>query len=123
MKIWIQKIILQIALNVAAIWALQYFHLFGGTYGILTFNKDLVTLLKLSAIISLINIFLKPILSLVSKPLIWITFGLFAIILNLILLKVVMAFTPGLVVHYGLSGLLISSLVLGITNSLATINK
>jgi putative membrane protein len=115
MKIWIQKIILQIVLNTAAILALQYFK-------ILTFRGDLVTLLKLSAIIGLINIFLKPILSLVSKPLIWITFGLFAIILNLILLKAAMLFAPELIIA-GFNHLLISSLTLGLANTLATINK
>ncbi len=116
MKIWIQRIILQIVLNTAAIWALQKFT-------VLTFSGDLVTLLKFSAVIGLINIFLKPILSLISKPLIWITFGLFAIILNLILLEVTMHFVPGLTLTHGFNSLLISSLVLGIANALATINK
>jgi len=116
MKTWIQRILLQIVLNTAAILALKYF-------GILTFRGDLVTLVKLSAIIGLINLFLKPLLSFVTKPLIWITFGLFAIILNLILLKVAMAFAPELTLAHGFSSLLISSLVLGIANSLATINK
>ena len=116
MKTWIQRILLQVVLNTAAILALEYF-------GVLTFNGDLVTLLKLSAIIGLINLFLKPILSLVTKPLIWITFGLFAIILNLILLKVAMAFAPELKLMHGFNSLLISSLVLGVANALATINK
>jgi len=116
MKTWIQRILLQIVLNTLAILALQYFK-------ILTFQGDLVTLLKLSAVIGLINIFLKPILSLITKPLIWITFGLFAIILNLILLKIAMAFSPELTLTHGFNSLIISSLVLGVANALATINK
>jgi len=116
MKTWIQRILLQIVLNAVAILALQYFK-------ILTFQGDLVTLLRLSAIIGLINLFLRPILSIITKPLIWITFGLFAIILNLILLKVAMAFAPELTLAHGFSSLVISSLVLGVANALATINK
>jgi putative membrane protein len=115
MKTLLQKIILQIVLNTLAILALERF-------GVLTFGGDLVTLLKLSAVIGTINIFFRPILSFVSKPLIWITFGLFAIVLNLILLKIAMALVPGFDVN-GFNYLLISSLVLGIANALATVNK
>lgn len=115
MRALLQKIILQIILNTIAVLALQRF-------GVLTFNGDLVTLLKLSAVIGTINIFFKPILSFVSKPLIWITFGLFAIVLNLILLKIAMVLVPEFTVA-GFNNLLISSLILGIANALATINK
>ncbi|MFZ2414687.1 MAG: phage holin family protein [Minisyncoccia bacterium] len=115
MRVLLQKIILQIILNAIAVLALEHFH-------VLTFDGDLVTLLKLSAVIGTINIFLRPILSFVSKPLIWITFGLFAIVLNLILLKIAMALVPEFNVT-GFSNLLISSLILGIANILATVNK
>jgi len=50
------------------------------------FTGNILTLLLAGLILGLINLFLKPILKLISAPLIVITLGLFIIVINMFLL-------------------------------------
>jgi putative membrane protein len=50
------------------------------------FTGDILTLLIAGLILGLINIFIRPILRLISAPLIALSFGLFLIVINIALL-------------------------------------
>jgi putative membrane protein len=58
------------------------------------FGNDLVKLLVVALILALINSYIKPILKALSFPITLITFGLFALVLNALLLLLV-AFISG----------------------------
>lgn len=58
------------------------------------FGNDLIKLLAVALILALINSYIKPILKALSFPITLITFGLFALVLNALLLLLV-AFIAG----------------------------
>lgn len=62
------------------------------------FTGNILTLLIAGLILGLINLFLKPILKLISTPLIIISLGLFIVVINIFLLWLVEYFIPELVI-------------------------
>ena len=57
--------------------------------------KNFWTALLVSVVLSLINVFLKPILMLFSLPFILLSFGLFLLVINAVLLAVAGSLAPG----------------------------
>lgn len=49
-------------------------------------NGGMATLLVGALVLTILNIFVAPILRLVATPLLWLTFGLFGIVINILLL-------------------------------------
>lgn len=69
-------ILLRILLNGLAIWAAP--HLLAGVH----FRGDLWQLLIAGVVVGLLNLLVRPILTLLSLPLVVVTFGLFYLVLN-----------------------------------------
>jgi len=102
------KFIVQILVNALAIFLADY--LLPG----FSFQGDLINLFIAGLILGLINIFIRPILRLISTPLIFFSLGLFIIIINIILLWLLEYLVPDLTITGFWSyfwGVLIISLV------------
>ena len=63
------------------------------------FTGTLVELLIAGAVLGIINALVKPIVELISLPAIFLTFGLFHIVINIALLLLAAKFIPELVIH------------------------
>lgn len=102
------RFIPQVIANIAAIFLADY--LVPG----FVFSDGLLKFLIAGVILGLINIFIKPILKLISLPLIILTAGLFIIVINMFLLWLLDYFMPELTISglwaYFWSSLIISAL-------------
>jgi len=106
----LKKLFFGVILNIIAIRLL--IHLFNDFY----FNGTLEQLIIFAFILSLLNLLIKPILRLLFLPLIWITFGIFALIINIILLKTASILMPVLIIGSSLTWLA-ASVIISIFNS------
>lgn len=86
------KFVIQILINALAIFLADY--LLPG----FVFEGDLLTLLIAGLILGLINVFIRPILKLISLPLIIVSLGFFSIIINIGLLWLVEYFVAELTI-------------------------
>lgn len=86
------RFIIQILINALAIFLAAYF-----VEGI-TFAGSWVDYLIAGLILGLVNAFIRPVLKFVSRPLIFITFGLFTIVINIVLLLLVAYLVPSLTI-------------------------
>lgn len=77
-----RSLVLHWLLNAAALWAAAY--LLPG----LDFSGNLVDLLLVAAVFGVVNSLLRPILTILTCPLIVITLGLFTLVLNAVMLLV-----------------------------------
>ena len=107
---FLKKLLFGIILNIIAIKLLSY--LFNNFY----FNGTLEQLIIFAFILSLLNLLIKPILQLLFLPLIWITFGIFALIINIILLKTASILMPVLIIGSSFTWLA-ASIIISIFNS------
>ena len=84
------RLIIQVLSNAIGIWAAT--RLVNGIH----FYGDWKWLILAGAVLGVINFIIRPIIKLISLPLIWVTFGLFTIVINVFLLnlasKIVTAF-------------------------------
>lgn len=67
-------------------------------------------------VLALLNVFVRPILKLLSFPLILLTLGLFHVVINLAVLALADSIVTQLEIH-GFTALLIGSLLLGLANA------
>jgi putative membrane protein len=74
------KFILRIIANALAIFAMAYF------IDAITFTGDFIDYIVIGIVLALANTFIRPILKIVSAPLIFITMGLFMLVINAIIL-------------------------------------
>jgi len=102
-------VILLVAANAFGIWLAQ--KVIPG----ITFSGDMVHLLLVGALMGVINALAKPILKLLTLPLILLTLGLFSIIINMFLLFVVDILTPELTIDT-ITGLFLGTLLLLVVN-------
>ncbi len=86
------KFIVQILVNAVAIFLADY--LLPG----IIFEGDILTLFIAGLLLGLINFFIKPIVKLISAPLIVISLGLFIIVINIALLWLLEYFVPELTI-------------------------
>jgi len=112
---FITKFILQIIANIAAIFiAVRYVH--GSSFNI-DFTGDLMDYLVIGAVLALANIFIRPILKIISAPLIFITLGLFIIVINAVILFAVDWFFEALLIT-GFMGYFWTTVILAIVNAI-----
>lgn len=76
---------------------------------------NFLDLIKLSFFLTLINIFLRPILKLIFGPLILITFGLFTIVLNCFIIYLLDFLNENLIIE-GYLPLILGTLIIGLIN-------
>jgi len=108
---YLGKFILQIIANALAIAIAAYF------INAIVFTGNLVDYLIVGIILAVANLIIRPILRLVSAPLIFISFGLFLIIINAIILLGVDWFVKELSIQ-GLWGYVWGTLIISIINAI-----
>jgi len=106
------KLILQVLASALAIFLLARFL---PQYVIFTGNW--LDYLFVGAILAIANLILRPILKIVSAPLIFITMGLFILVINAVILFAVDWFVEALTIQ-GLLGYIFGGLAIAIINSL-----
>ncbi len=79
-----------------------------------TFNKALFSAL----VFGLLNAFLRPIVSFFAFPITFLTFGLFALVINAIMFGLAAKLVEGFRLRWGVMSAFIGSIALGIVNSI-----
>jgi len=102
------KLIFYIFSNAAAILVTNYFL---PSF----FNGDLVNLAKVAAILTLINTFIKPILEFLSAPFILLTFGLFTLVINAVLIYL-LDISSQLITIQNIKELIIATITISVVN-------
>lgn len=109
---WLIKLILQIIANALAIFvAVNYI-----IPQYMVFTGGPTDYLIIGLVLALVNTFIRPILKIVSAPLIFITMGLFLVILNAIILFAVDWFVEALEIT-SLWGYLWGSIIIALVNA------
>lgn len=75
-----------------------------------------VTAIIVALVLGILNAFVKPVITLLALPITILTLGLFAIVINVLMVMLVTYIVPGFVIETFLSGLLFA-LVLSIISS------
>jgi putative membrane protein len=110
------RFIYQILVNAVAIKVASYY------IPDFIFSGDYVSLAWVAFLLTLVNFFLKPILKLIAGPIIFLTLGLFTIIINMAMLYLVDYFTADLKVT-GIEPLFWATIVFGAVNLIFSIFK
>jgi len=86
------RLIIHILSNAIGIWAaarlVHGIHFFG----------NWKWLILAGAVMGFINFFIKPVVKIISMPLIWITLGLFTVVINVLMFNLVAKVVPALVI-------------------------
>jgi putative membrane protein len=112
----IKKLFFGVILNVIAILASEKClnYLFHDFY----FKGTITQLIFLAFILTILNLLIKPIIHLIFLPLIWLTLGIFTLVINLIILKTAAYLVPGVLVINSSLSWLGASLIISFFNSL-----
>ncbi|MDY7092315.1 MAG: phage holin family protein [Acidobacteriota bacterium] len=102
-------IVLQIIINGLALWLAAY--LVPG----IVYSGNIVYLLFAGLVMGLVNILIKPVVTLLSLPLIILTLGLFYLVVNGLMLALVATLLPGLTVQ-GCMPAILGGIVIGVFN-------
>ncbi|HNU96889.1 MAG TPA: phage holin family protein [Candidatus Portnoybacteria bacterium] len=82
----------------------------------ITFTGDFIDYLIVGIVLALANTFIRPILKIISAPLIFITMGLFMIVINALILFAVDYFVEALTIT-GFMGYLWGTIIIAIANA------
>ncbi|OGZ34403.1 MAG: hypothetical protein A2Y98_02040 [Candidatus Portnoybacteria bacterium RBG_19FT_COMBO_36_7] len=110
------RFIIRILANALAIYLAASFKFLPGV----TVSGDWKIFLLCGLVLSLINAFVKPILKLISLPLLFITFGLFSLIINILTIWLLTKFISQLSIT-GLSAFIYTTIIVSIVNWLVSI--
>lgn len=103
------RFIIQVVINALAILIAAY--LVPG----IVFEGSIWKLLLAGLVLGIANVWIKPLLKLISLPLIVVTFGLFTIVINVAILSFIAYLVPELAIQ-GWTSALWGVLVIGLTN-------
>ncbi|NEP02054.1 MAG: phage holin family protein [Symploca sp. SIO2E9] len=78
-----------------------------------SFQKAVIS----AAVFGILNALVKPVITFLSLPAIWLTFGLFSIIVNAIIFGLAAYLVTGFRLRWGIWSALIGAVALGIVNS------
>lgn len=103
------KLLVAVAANAAA--------LFAAAYAVNGFklNATVEGIIFLAAILTLLNLFLKPLLKLILGPVIILTLGLGLILVNMVILYILDIISPDITI-VGIIPLIYSALIIGVVN-------
>lgn len=108
---FLTKFIAKIVINAIALWvAKTYFPGF-------VLSGGVETILVGALVLTILNIFVAPILRLIATPLLWLTFGMFGIVINILLLWFADQFLVQLTIA-NLSTLFWVSIIVAVANAL-----
>ncbi|HSL25087.1 MAG TPA: phage holin family protein [Acidimicrobiia bacterium] len=102
--------VIKVLVNAAALWVAA--RIVPG----IDLTGDIWQILLIALVFGLVNAFLKPLLKLLSLPVLIVTLGLFAIIINVILLAITAALMEGLTID-GFLAALLGSLVISVVGA------
>ena len=108
------RIILNLLINATIAYVLQ--RMLDGVHFV-----DFGTAVIFAVILGLLNIFVKPVLQILSLPLTIFTFGLFSLIINVVIVLLAGSFIDGVVIE-GIGSALIFSILLSILTSIFRIS-
>lgn len=111
---FIGKIILFIIVNGLAILIAARF------VGGFIFEGNLINLAAAAAILTLCNVFIRPLLKLILAPLINLTFGVAAIAINALILHLLDKFSPSIIIN-GLMPLFWATVIISFVNILVNL--
>jgi len=106
---FIARLILAFVANAIALWAASYF-----ISGFII-SYELYNFLIVAGLLTLINLYLKPIVKMILSPLIILSFGLFTLIINAALLWALDLFSQNLTID-GLLPLVYATLIISFVN-------
>lgn len=107
---FLAKFIAKIILNGAALYiALKYVAGF-------VVEGGFETIVVAAVVLTLLNTFLRPVLRLLSTPLLFVTFGLFSLVLNVLILWIADQFLAGMAFQ-SLTALVLTSLIVALANA------
>ncbi len=113
----ISRFIFQIIVNGLGILAISYL------IEDIFFNGGWLELLEIAVVLAILNVLIKPILRLLFGPLIFLTLGIFSLVLNAVILWVVVWLFPEyLVIPWGWS-LIWATLIISFINSIFNLSK
>lgn len=120
---FVARLLLKVVANTAALWFAQQFisglsitpHTFPVLNSIHGLSPFWQTLLVSGVILTLLNIILRPVLTIISLPLTVITFGLWHIVINMAILGLAHWLLPELAIS-GFVALFLGSLFISIVN-------
>ncbi len=104
------KLIIALLSNVVAIWAAEFF--ING----FKVTGDLAGFAVVVILFTIANSFFLPMLRVIFKPLSWLTFGLFPLVLNGALIYAIDFISDGITIN-GLLPLLYATVIIGIVNA------
>lgn len=104
------KFIVKIILNAGVVYLLNMY--LGG----FTVHGDYASFLIGGAVLAFIGMVIRPIVRVVTAPIVWLTLGLFNLVINVGLLYVADLVLPQVEIH-GLETLFIASIVIALVNS------
>lgn len=87
------RLIIHILSNALGIWAAA--RLVPGIF----FDGDWKWLILSGAVLGLVNFFIKPIVKIISLPLIWLSLGLFTIVINVLMLNLAAKIVGALIIE------------------------
>ena len=88
-----------------------------------TLSESLRVLMLAGIVLGLINFFIKPVINLITWPLKWITFGLFGLLVNILLIWIIdVIFSPEISIQ-GFKGLFLTSLLVWLVSFFTPKNK
>lgn len=105
----VAKLLVALVANAAALFAAAYF------VKDFNLNATVQSVIFLAAVLTLLNLFLKPLLKLILGPLIVLTLGLGLILVNMVILYILDTISPDLTI-VGVVPLLYSALIIGVVN-------
>lgn len=111
MGTFFKKFFFGVILNSIIIWLLNY--LLNDSF----FKGTLTQLIFLAFVLTFLNLLIKPVIRFIFLPLIWLTLGIFALVINLIILKTASFLVPGVLVINSSLTWLAASIIISISNS------
>jgi putative membrane protein len=81
------------------------------------FKGNIGQLILLALVLTILNIILKPIIRIIFLPLIWLTLGIFSLVINLIILKTASLLVPNVLIINSVLTWLAASIIISIFNS------
>ncbi len=87
------RLVIHVLSNALGIWAAA--RLVPGIY----FDGDWKWLILTGAVLGLVNFFIRPIVKIISLPLIWLSLGLFTIVINVLMLNLAANIVGALVIE------------------------
>ena len=102
----------KLAVNAFGLWLAM--SLLGGGFDIADFGDRLGVFLVAAFMLALVNMFIKPIVSVISLPATILTLGLFTVVINGLMVYLALWMAPGLSINFGSA--IIAGIIVGIVN-------